>query len=431
MRDLNISPQQELDPATLKRVAGFLNADTIVFGKYVKVGEQIQITSTVDDLKRDHQFDIVTTVASDKELPTSIATLAQSVREKMAASAGVKELASRGSFILTKSAPALRAYNEGLQLARANKYGEAAQSFEQATADDPNFALAYSELANAYKAQGFDDKAEISSRQAVTLSENLPDNEKFLVQANNAVITNDTPKAIAAYEKLTSANPDDMEAQFELAKLYEKVPNYDAARQHLAKVRAADKNNPDVLLVSGRVEIKAGTPQASLDYLSSAYNLATQSNNEVLKAAILQVEGVAYHKLNQPKEALKNLQEALAISRSLNLPSAVATSLNEIAQIQDGLGDSTAALAGFKESLDIRKKIGDKNGIALSLLELGTYYSNHAKYDEALKMLNEALTQYRDLGDQVSQALCLNNIGTAQCCAGELPGCPDLLPAVL
>ena len=415
LRDLNISAQQQLDLSTLKRIADFTNADTVVTGKYVKIGDQIQINSTVYDLKRDRQFDIVTNVAGDKNLLASITALAQDVRAKLATSPAMLDaLQSRAPFILTQSVPALRSYNEGLQLARANNYSEAAKKFEEATGEDPTFALAFSHLGLAYKALNFDDKADLASRRAVTLSDNLPDNEKFLIQANNAVVTGDTDKGIAAYEKLTTANPDDTDAQFALAKLYGKAGNYDAARQRLARVRSEDKNNPDVLYYSGRIEIEAGTPQDGLNFLSSAYNLATQTNNQVLKGNILQAEGIAYKLLHQPKEALKNYQEALAIGKSLNLQSAVAASLNEIGQMQAQMGDSSAALASFKESLDIRRSIGDKNGMALGLLELGSYYNDHAKYDDALKALNEALTQFRDLGDQGAQATCLNNIGTAE-----------------
>ncbi len=415
LRDLNISPQQQLDLSTLRRIADFVNADTVVTGKYVKIGDQIQINSTVDDLKHDRQFEIVTNVAGDKELLASISKLSQEVREKLASSPEMlKELQSKTPFVLTQSIPALRAYNEGLQIASANKYSDAAKKFEESTADDPTFALAFSQLGLAYHALGFDDKAELASRRAVTLSDNLPDNEKFLIQANNAIVTNDTNKGIAAYEKLTAVNPDDTDAQFELAQLYEKAANYDAARKHLAIVRAADKNNPDVLLASGRVEIKAGNPQAGLEYLGSAYNLATQTSNDVLKASILQAEGIAYKLLHQPKEALKNFQESLAISRPLNLQRAMAASLNEIGQMQDQLGDGNAALASFEDSLEIRRKIGDKSGTAFGLLDLGTFYNDHARYEDALKALNDALTQFRDLGDQPSQATCLNNIGTAE-----------------
>jgi serine/threonine protein kinase/Tfp pilus assembly protein PilF len=419
LRDLNISPQQEIDLSTLKRVAGFVNADTVVFGKYRRVGDQIQISSTVDDLKRDQQFEITTSVAGEKQLLSSMTSLAQDVREKLASSGALKDRSSRTQFVLTNSVPAMRAYNEGLQLNRAGQYNAAADKFDQATKEDPNFALAYANLAQTYKQLGFDDKAELNSRQAKVLSDNLPDTEKFLIQAKNAMITNDTQNAIAAYEKLTSVNPDDNDAQFQLAQLYEQAANYDAARKRLAKVRADDKNNAEVLYLSGRVEVGADNPQAGLGFLGSAYNLATQTNNDALRARILQAEGIAYRLSNQPKEALKNFQEALQINRSLQAERGMASNLNEMAKIQDQLGDSATALSNYKESLEIRRKIGDNRGVAGVLLAMGKFYNDHAKYDDALKVLNDALSKYRDLGDESSQAMCLNNIGTAQSSLGN------------
>lgn len=414
LKDLGITPGQQVDPSTLKRIADFTSADTVVFGKYVKVGDQIRINSSIDDLKHDRHLDIATDVPSEKELLSSMETLAKNVRDQMGASSP-SILGDLGrSYPLTKSVPALRAYNEGLQFARASNYSDAAKKFEEAVNQDPDFALAYSQLAQSYKALGYDDKAEQTSRQAVSHADNLPAQEKYLIEANHAGLMNDTAKAVAAYENLTKVKPDDIDAQFALAKLYEDSGNYDAARDRLAKVRAGDNSNADAFLASGRVEIRAGKPQAGLEFLNRAYSLAAQFQNDVLKAAVLQAQGIAYGKLNQPKEALKDLQEALSIRRNLGLQSAIGASLNEIAGVQDKLGDSGAALASYKEALAIREKIGDKSGTATVLLNLGSFYHDHANYPEALKYFNDALTRYRELNNQPRQALCLNNIGSVR-----------------
>jgi serine/threonine protein kinase/tetratricopeptide (TPR) repeat protein len=419
LRDLKISPQQQ-DPGTIKHVAEFVNANTVVFGKYQKVGDQIQITSTVYDTKRDSTSNIVTNVPTEKDLPGIIPTLAQNVREKLTTTSEMLR-AAQAPLVLTKSVPALKTYDEGLQLYRATQFNEAISKFEEATAEDPNFAMAYLMLAQGNKVLGHDNEAQVASRTAVTISEsaNLPSNQKLLIQANNEVISNNTDKAIAAYERLTAADPNATDAQFELAKLYESVGNYDAARQRLTIVRDADKNNPDVLLASGRLEIRLGNYQAGVDFLSPAYFIATRMDNKALKASILQTEGIAYEKLNNREEALKNLNEALTIRRSLKLDAAAAGSLNEIANIEDEMGDSANALAHYKESLELRRNAGDTKGIALSLLNLGAYYNNHSRYPEALKTLNEALTKYRDLNDQSYQAICLMDIGTAQFQLGD------------
>ena len=415
LRDLHISPQSQIDMSQLKRIAEFTNADTVVFGQYAKFGDQIRVNSTITDLKNDRHFEIATDVAGDKDLLAGLNKLATDVREKLSSSPEIlAELQSQKPFALTNSAPALRAYDEGLALSRSGKGQEAAQKFEEAVQQDPGFAMAYSQLAQTYHALHFDDKAELNSRKAVTLSENLPALERYQIEANHARIMNEPEKAIEAYQNITKARPDDLDAQYALASLYEEAGNYDEARARLAKVRAADSKNVDVLLASARVEFRSGKPQAALDYLGPAYNLATQFQNEEAKASIEQLMGLAYRDLGQPQEALSNFQKALEIRKKLNLQSGIGGSLDEIAGIQDKLGDPTAALASYKEALAVRQQIGDKRGIATNLLNLGAFYNDHARYEDGLKTLSDALTRFRDLGDEQSQAFCLNNIGSSR-----------------
>ncbi len=292
LRDLHISAQSQLDLSMLKRIADFTNADTVVYGQYQKFGDQIRINATVYDLKHERNFELKTDIASEKELLAGLDNLAGQVRANLSTDPDVqKDLKGRGQYVLTSSVPALRAYDEGLQLARAGKDQDASKKFEEAVGEDPNFAMAYSRLGLSYHALGFDDKAEQTSRRAVTLSENLPAQEKYLVEANHAVVTNDTAKAIAAYQKLTEGNPDDADAQLALAGLYEQVSNYDEARKRLARVRSADSKNVDALVASGKVEVEAGNSQAGLEFLNSAYSLATQFGNDEAKAAVEQQMG--------------------------------------------------------------------------------------------------------------------------------------------
>ena len=51
--DLRISSGTVLDPATIRRVADFSNADRVVWGQYARFGEQIRIDATLQDLKND------------------------------------------------------------------------------------------------------------------------------------------------------------------------------------------------------------------------------------------------------------------------------------------------------------------------------------------------------------------------------------------
>lgn len=420
LHDLHISPQSQFDPSQLKRIAEFADANTVLFGQYARFGDQIRVNSTISDLKNDRQFQIAAIVANEKDLLMGLSELAEEVRQKLGSSSpALKELRSQAPFVLTKSVPALRAYNEALQLSRSGKEKDATKKFEDAVAEDPNFAMAYSKLGQSYHSLGFDDKAEQASRHAVTLSDNLPTQEKYLIEANYAVIINDTAKAISAYEKLTKSNPDDADAQLALAGLYEQASNYEEARKRLAGIRAADSKNVDLLLASGRVEIEAGNPQTGLEFINSAYSLATQFGNEELKASVEMQMGTAYLQLNKFDEALKNFNGALEIRKKLGLDRGVASSLNMVATVQDKLGNSSEALTKYKESLSAYQHIGDKHGTALLLMNLGSYYANHAKYEEALKSTTDALTVFRDLDDEANQSLCLNNLGSIRSYMGN------------
>lgn len=420
LQDLRVSSQSQMDLSTLKRVSEFTNADTIVYGQYEHVGPQTRITATIHDLKNDREFTLNADVATEQDLLASLEKLADGLREKLAANPEVlKELQGHVQHVTTKSIPALRAYDEGLQLARAGNNTQAVAKFEEATTQDPGFAMAFSHLAQTYAALGYDDKADHASRRAVELSENLPAQDRLLIQARRAGLMHDPAKAIAAYEQLAKITPDNADTQFALARLYEDSGNFDQAKKYLAKVLAADPKNVKALLASGRVDIKSGDSQDSLNPLNTALSLAITFGNEEQKGDAYHALGNAYQNLNKPEDALNSFNRALEIRKKIGDQRGVAISLGQIAAVQDTMGNPKAALASYQEAVEVERKIGDRSGLALNLTNLGSFYMDHGKFDEALKATNEALQMARDSGDEVGQATLLLNIGGAHFQKGE------------
>ena len=422
LTDMHVSPASQLDQSMLRRIADFTNADTVVFGQYVKAGDQIRITSTILDLKHDTSpIDIITNIGNEKDLLRGLDALAQDVRQKLASTPEIlKELQAHSKRVTTQSIPALRAYEEGMQAFRASDNARARAEFEEATRQDPNFALAFSQLADTYSRLGLDDKADIASRRAVALSDNLPAADRYLIEASHARIINDIAKAIEAYENLTKANPGDLDAQFTLADLYMSASKYDEARQRLKLVLDADSKNVDALVLAAKVELSSDNPQGALDYLGRGLPYAIQFNKEEVQGTIYHLTGVAYAALDKNEEALKNLQDALAIRRkNPQGKRGVSQTLNTMAGVLDTVGRSAEALAAYKEALSLRREIGDKKGMGLTLLNLGAFYGDHGKHKEALPLYAEALQIERDLNNEKLQAQILNNIGTTYSHQGE------------
>jgi serine/threonine protein kinase/tetratricopeptide (TPR) repeat protein len=421
LTDLHVTPATAIDPTMVGRIAEFSNADTVVWGQYAKFGDQIRIDGTLQDLKHNRSEPLKIEAASEKEIPKTVDGLAELIRTKLAVSPDVmKELKASSFQPSSKSLPALREYNQGSQLLRDGKNIEAAKMFRAATQDDPQFALAYTRLAETDSALGYDVDAEKFSRKAIDLSQNLPAQEKYRIAAGHARIMKEYPTAIASYENLAKAAPGDSDVQYTLGTLYEDTGAYQKAREHYSNVLKADPQSVETLWKMGGVEIMSDNPQGSLDYLNRGLTLAVRLGNDEKKAVILQAMGIAYRLMNKPEEALRNYQEALAIERRIGFKRGVAASLNEIAQIYSLMGKPDAALASFNEAIKVRKEIGAKKEAGDTLIDLGNFYEDRGQHEQALKMFMESLQIQRDAGDETYQALCLNNIGIVYLTNGQL-----------
>ena len=77
--------------STLKRIAEFTNADTVVYGQYQKFGDQIRINATVYDLKHDRNFALKTDVPSEKDLLGGLDNLASQVRANLSTDPDVQK----------------------------------------------------------------------------------------------------------------------------------------------------------------------------------------------------------------------------------------------------------------------------------------------------------------------------------------------------
>jgi len=414
--DLQIGRSANLSPGELARIAEFASAQTILWGQFVKFGDEIRIDATLQDLAQRRTTPLKATAPNQGALLTTIAELAATVQQSLAAGSTdvLNELKSTAWRPSTQSFEALRQYNEGLQFERDGNYQNAIQRFTAATAEDPNFALAYSGLAQAYRDSGSDAQAAQYSRRALGLSASLPPQEKYLIAATHYRITNDTPKAIETYEQLLKVSPNNPRIQYELAGLYEQSGQLDKAQEHYQRVVQLDPKYVDGLTAVGRIAILRGDPQASLDPLTNALSLAIQLNNDVARSNVLQAIGIAYKRLGRPRDALKNYEESLAIRRQLGQKRGMARTLSEIAQVQEQLGSRDEAVKSFNEALKLQREIGDRSGITTTLVSLGGLLNDSlGRPDEALPLLKEALGVARDDGNRTLESLALNNIGTA------------------
>lgn len=396
----------------LQRFAATSNADAVLSGTYHRDGERIRFEATLENLKQSRSETIKAEVANEAQILAATNDLSASIRQKLSApSAILKEAAEQSLRPSSTSLASLRAYYEGVQFARQGMNSQAAKQLETAIKEDPQFALAYSQLARVYANTGEQKEAEQYSRRSQELSANLPEREKLLIQARYDEILNNYDQANTEYEHLVKISPDDADVQFELAHMQESLGAYDKSRESLAKVLTLDPARVDALLATGRVEIEAGNVPGAFDVLTRANSLAIEFSDEEELAKILQAFGVAYFSVNRLQEALQSYQNSLAIKRRLGLKKGVADSLQAIAQTENGLGKTTEALKDYQEALRIRRDMGDNAGTGDAEIDLALFYSEHGKYSDAMKLYKDSLSIQNSVRNENNRGLVLNNIG--------------------
>ena len=424
LRDLQITPNATLAPAQLASVADFTSARHVLWGSVTRFGNAIQVNATLQDLDRGETVPLNAVAQNESGLLNAISTLADSVRANLGRGSAsiLEELKATSWKPSTNSFDALRFYNEGVRLTQQGTHQAALKSFQAATKEDPNFALAFSGLAQAYATLGQDTEAAQASRQAMDLSSGLPPQEKYRIAATHYGIVNDTEKAIEAYENLVKASPTDTMIRFDLGGLLENSGALDQARKHFAKVVELDPKFVRGLLALGRVDIRLGNPQPSLEYLDKALSLATQFENDEARADIQQAIGIAYMKLSRPSEALTRFKESLAIKKRLGNKRGMAASHVQIGGVQQALGTPVEAEKSYREALRLRREIGDRAGISTTLIDLSSLLDEtFGRSKEALPLLMEALDIARETGNKNLEARALNNLGAAYLAQGRYP----------
>jgi eukaryotic-like serine/threonine-protein kinase len=422
LADMQLIPGEAIDPDTLAHLVQVTNTDIAVSGQYIRLGQQIQLSATIQDFKHDHTATVTATADNEQGLPAAIDALADQVRKNLNFSSNqVDQLKAQAFKPTSKSIEALRAYNQGMDFMRIGKNIDAGQSFQSAVNADPQFALAYSALSQSQEALGHQANAEQSSRRASELAttEGLPQLEKMMIDANRAAILEDKKRAISLYESVAHAMPGDIDVQTALGALYAETGDYEKARKIFANILASDRKNVLALWRAGYVELASGQFQAALEPLAQGEILTNSTGNQEHHAVILLAMGVAYRFLNRNEEALRYFADSIAASEKIGQKRAVAVALVDTAQVQVIMGKQEAALGNLKKAVAVYQEIGSSKEAGDALIDLGDVYLTRGEYDDALKQYRDALQIERDSGDQNREALCLNNIGSINLVRGD------------
>ncbi|MCJ7554943.1 MAG: tetratricopeptide repeat protein, partial [Ignavibacteriaceae bacterium] len=141
--------------------------------------------------------------------------------------------------ITTNSDDALKSFLNGRDVFEKLKFPQAAELFDQAIAQDKNFAMAY--LYRASSGGGYKIARENMSK-AVELLDKVSEGEKHLILYNKTLFDNDGVNQKQELDSLLNLFPDDKRVQNLAGVYYYSIQDYPNALNHFKKAVAIDSN---------------------------------------------------------------------------------------------------------------------------------------------------------------------------------------------
>jgi eukaryotic-like serine/threonine-protein kinase len=472
---LPLADAESYGKETLQKIRGNLSADDIVVGSYVALGNgQIRLDVRLQDAVNGDTVASLSEKGSETEIDDLVNHAGAALREKMGVSAVTEEDAVAVKASLPTSSEAARYYSEGLAKLHVQDALAGRDLLQKAVAAEPNFALAHSALADAWKTLGYDAKAVAEAKTALDLSASLGREDKLAIEGRYHEATADWDKAIEVYRALWSFSPDNLEYGLRLAFTEERSGKYTDVLATVRALRLLPKpqsDDPRIDLEEAHADMDLSKWKDGVDVCARAEEKARSTGARLVLAAALERQGVglrylgdfakadatfkeaqgiytaagdrlgaagaliglgvdAYHR-GDLNGARTLYQQALATYRDLGAERSVAGALGDIAITLYDQGDLARASEMYHEELVAMRKVSDKVGVANSLNSIGNVLADEGDQAGAQKAYRDALAIFRETGGKFDVAMTMGNLASLLADEGDLRESRELFEQAL
>jgi tetratricopeptide (TPR) repeat protein len=295
--------------------------------------------------------------------------------------------------VSSSSLEALRLYQSGLVELQKGENQEAIRILKEATAIDPNFAMAYAKLAEAYLSAGEMREAEAASGRAESLSQEapLPLAERYQIHATAAAVKNDLDTAAKAYVELSNLYPRDPDILLSLAGIYEGLGKLPEAIDTYSRVVAMAPDYGEAHFGLAFVQVMSGNSQEAIRSLEEILTAGKFRDELESMGMIHSILGTAYRETGKLDQALEHYEQSNRFRREAGDKRGLATTYSNMGQVYVNMGKAEEALAAIQKSLALSREIGDRDSESNNLIEIGRAYESAENLDKALAAYRESL----------------------------------------
>jgi len=409
---------------TLQKIRENLGTDAVILGSYIPLGNgQIRLDLRLQDAIAGETLAAVSEKGSEKQLDELAAHAGEELRNRLGVAGLSERQVANVKATLPANPEAARLYSEGLAKLRSGDALVGRDLLLKAVAADPKHAASWASLSAAWSTLGYDNKALDAAKRAFDLSANLPTQERLRVEGQYYEANSQAEKAIASYQALFDAAPDNPDYGLKLANTQMFAGKAPDSLGTLNKLRALPPPQRDDLRID-LAEARAGhflsDFQRERTVAAGLAEKAQKAGARFLVARARLAECSALRNMGDPKNAIPYCEEAKRIFDSAGERFGTANALNNIGNALYDLGDLPGAKKAYEEFEAINREIGNQGGIASALDNIASLVGDQGDLATANKLSLKAIAIYRETGDRINLSGALNNRAAGLVSAGDL-----------
>ncbi len=460
----DIPSVDQLAPDTLNRLGDHLGADWVASGSYwihdqgaLRIHLVVQETSsgaTVAVLRKEGRLDA---------LDRAVLSLTDDMLARLGVQGADTPSSSAARSALPHHPESLSLYTRGLDKLRGHELSEAIELLRKAAEREPESALIFAALADAWDRMGNAARAREAASRAGILAAGLPRTLELTVEGRSRVIRKEWSEAAEIYGALWRFAPDDLEIGLELTRCLRNLGETAKVEQILADLRSlplAIGSDPRITLLESNLSSDRGNFPKALEAAEQALREARDADRPLLVAAAREHQAWALFRLGRAEETLEAygdaeqtyrrsgdelaaavaeagkasvlirlgrleqaeeiLLGALDIFRRLEAKRLMGRVLNNLAAVASKRGNTTDAESYLRRSLDLKRDIEDRSGLAMALTNLADLEIYAQRPSHAYALLNEAVELNKTLGDRHREGLALLKLSKAHRLGADL-----------
>jgi tetratricopeptide (TPR) repeat protein len=228
----------------LKEVAAQGGVGSVLVGNYTRADDIFRINVTLQEASSGELIGSESVEGhGEKDFYAMVDELTRKIKKNFALSETqiATDIDKEVGKITTDSPEAYKHYSLGRKYHLNGDYPRSIESMLKATEIDPEFAMAYRSMANAYGNMGFFGPRRDARQKAFELRDRVSDRERFLIEGDYYWSSEKTlDKAIEAYRGLLELYPDDSIGLTNLGGVYHDLEEWDRSLE-LHKIRFQEK----------------------------------------------------------------------------------------------------------------------------------------------------------------------------------------------